>query len=140
LRIFWVLAAAACVGAAGAIFSMPWAKGRYQRWTGERAVARAQEFFAKGDFKHALLDARSALNFNPLDGDATRIVAKSLEAMGSRQAIEWRRRLNAISPGEPENVLALAKDAMKAGDMETAERTLSGLKGEDRNCAPAPCN
>lgn len=135
-RIFWMLAVATCVAAAVTISSLPRVKRSYHRWSERRAVERAREFYAKREFKHALLDARTALDLNFRNVAAIRIIVESLEAMGAPEAIEWRKRLAAISPGDAENVLALAKAALKAGDIATAERTLAGLKPEDRNSAP----
>ena len=102
----------------------------------ERQYAgRAAEFFSKGDLKHAVLDARSALDLNPKDVEANRIIAKSLESLGSPDAILWRKRLFSIAPGDPENSAALAKAAFVAGDIAIAEETLDQLKPADRDTA-----
>ena len=98
-------------------------------------VERAAEFFAKGDLKHAVLDARSALDLNPRDVEANRIIAKSLETLGSPDAILWRKRLDSIAAGDPENSAALARTAFLAGDIAVAEQALDKLKPVDRNTA-----
>lgn len=98
-------------------------------------VARATEFFAKGDLKHAVLDARSALDLEPRNVEANRIIAKALETLGSPDAILWRKRLDSIASGDPENSAALAKASFIAGDIAVAEETLEKLKPQDRNTA-----
>ena len=109
---------------------------RYDRWSATRRVHRAAEFFAKGDFEHAALDARSALELNPLDPEATRMMARAIEAKGgATAAMQWRKRLDLMSPGDAENLLALAKDALGTGDAATAEQALGSLKPADRNGA-----
>ena len=101
---------------------------RYDRWDAKRSVERAKVYFEKRDFKHAMLDARRALDVNPADVEATRLMAKSVEAIGAPGAEQWRNRLDSIIPGDSENVLAWAKDALKQGDLTTAERVLTTLK------------
>ena len=98
-------------------------------------MARATEFFAKGDLKHAVLDARSALDLEPRNVEANRIIAKALETLGSPDAILWRKRLDSIASGDPENSAALAKASFIAGDIAVAEETLEKLKPQDRNTA-----
>ncbi len=134
-RAFWVVTVVVCFIAAAVFFSMPRAKRRYERWSAARSVQRAADFYARGDFTHAALDARSALEINPRDVEAARIMARSLEAMGAPSAIQWRRQLDSLSPGDAENTLAWAKDALAAGDAATAEQVLGNLKPGDRNSA-----
>ena len=105
---------------------------RYDRWDAKRSVERAKVYFENRDYKHAMLDARRALDVNPADVEATRILAKSVEAVGAPGAVQWRNRLDSIIPGDPENVLAWAKDAVKEGDLNTAERVLKTLKPADQ--------
>ena len=115
------------------------AKSRVQRfWEARKErqhVERAAEFFAKGDLKHAVLDARTALDLNPRNIEANRIIAKSLESLGSPDAILWRKRLDSIAAGDPENSAALARAAFLAGDITVAEDALEKLKPADRDTA-----
>ena len=110
-------------------------KRRYDRWDARRSAERAKVFFEKRDYKHAMLDARRALEVMPGDADATRVFAKSVEAVGAPGAVQWRNRLDSIVPGDVENVLAWAKDAVQDGDLVTADRVLKTLKPADRDNA-----
>src|SRR5205814_2049301 len=91
--------------------------------------------FEKKDYERAILDGRGALDLDPLDVESNRIIAKSLEAQGSTDAIAWRARLNVVRPGDLENAIAWAHDALKAGAFDTAEDALAVLKPADRNSA-----
>lgn len=102
----------------------PHAKNRYHRWSAQREVRQASES-----------NARDALEHNPGDAGAVRIIAKSLEAVGVPEAEQWRTRLDALQPGDAENALARARAALKIGAVETAEELVKGLGPADRNSA-----
>lgn len=108
---------------------------QYHRWSQNMHARRAADAFERKDYEHAILDGRRALDFDPLDIESNRIIAKSREAQGSTEAIPWRARLNLIRPGDPENAIAWARDALNAGSIETAEAALEVLKPADRNIA-----
>ena len=130
------LGAVALLLLAGVLLLGPRAKRRYERWSATRRVQRAADFFGKGDFEHAALDARSALQVNPLDVEAMRVMAGSLEAMHLPSAMQWRRRVDSLGGGDAENTLAWAKDALAAGDAATADEVLAKLKPAERIGAP----
>ena len=109
--------------------------GYYHRWTQNMHARRAIQAFERKDYEHAIIDGRRALDFDPFDIETNRIIAKSREAQGSDEAIPWRARLNIIRPGDVENSIAWALDALKAGAAETADDALSALKRADRNSA-----
>jgi Flp pilus assembly protein TadD len=134
-RVFWIGAVALLILAGTALLG-PRAKRRFDRWSATRRVERAADAYAKGDFQRAALDARSALERNPRDVEAMRVMAKSAEAMASPGALQWRRRLDSLSPGDAENTLAWAKGALAAGDAATAEEVLAKLKPAERKGAP----
>lgn len=90
---------------------------------------------SQGDPRHALQNARSALEHSPLDVEATRIMAKSLEAIGAPEADQWRARLDTLQPDDPENLLARASAALKTGGTETAEAMLERLAPAARDSA-----
>ena len=121
----WLLLAIAMVSMA------PRVKRRYDRWSASRFATRAADFYAKKDYTHALLDARSALELNRLDLQAIQVIAQSLENLGSPDAIQWRRQFDQIQQGNVENTLAWAKDAFQAGDFDVASRLLGTLKPQD---------
>ena len=121
-----------------AVFFFGWsrAKSRYQRWNAGRQTRRASDFLAQGDFQHAFLEAMLALQTNPMDAGAMRIMAQGLEAADAAPtAAMWRSRLDTLEPGNMENILAWASDSLKAGDHAAAERILAMVKPEAQNNA-----
>ena len=122
------------------IFCSAWfgarpAKKFYHQWREKRHFERATAYFAKGDYKHALLDARNTLAFNWENTDAIRIMAKSYEALHSTQALEWRAKLGQIAPEDLENSIGWAAAAIHTGDYPTADRILRGIPYADHGTA-----
>ncbi|MEI7821261.1 MAG: hypothetical protein WCK55_10115 [Verrucomicrobiota bacterium] len=118
-----------------AMVAGPRLKRAYDRRSATSAVRRAAEALAKGDIKHAMLEARIAYNLNTQDVEANRIIAQCLEAAGLPAAQEWRRRVDALRPGDAENLIAWAEDSLTAGYPDTASDALGKVKPEDRNTA-----
>ncbi len=107
----------------------------YHEWREKRNFARSANFFAAGDYKHAIIDARNALAFNSENVEALRIIAKSHEALHSTLALEWRARLGQIVPNDLENSLGWAGAAIHTGDYATADRILRGIPYTDHDTA-----
>ena len=121
----WLVLIFATVGFLG----WPRAKNRYIRWSARQQVLQAAGHLAQGDFKRALLNARSALEANPTDVEATRVMARGFELAGANSnAADWRARLNALEPDDQENILAWAAAATNTGDFAAAERVLNMLR------------
>jgi len=107
-------------------------KNRYLRWDVKHKVESAERSLAEKDYKHALMGARAALMVDPGDVAATRVIARSLEAVGSPESVQWRSRLDTLEPGNQENLLAWAAAAAKAGDIATTERVLGTVAPASR--------
>ena len=118
-----------------AAFLAPRAKVRYTEWSANRHSRRAAEYQAKGDHEHALRSARRALEINDRNLQAIRVIAQTLEAMDSREAVEWREKFGEVRPGDAENTLAWAQDVIRQGDTTTAGELIGELKPEHRNGA-----
>lgn len=116
-------------------FGLPEAKRAYAQWSGTRARTRAAHALAQGDMPRALLDAKSALDLNPRDAEAMRIIAKVIESRDATSALPWRQRLGAIHPEDAENLIAWARDALAAGYPDTAESVLEKVRAADRESA-----
>ncbi len=133
---FWLgVALLLLAGTAAAVFVWPHAKSRWLRWRTEREVRKAADFLAKGDVRRAVLGASNALQITPFDAEATRLIATALEAAGAPEAEQWRARLDSLRPGDPANVLARARFALKSGNVETASAFLESLRTEEQNTA-----
>ena len=57
-----------------------------------RGVRRAAGYLSGGDLKAAALSARRALQINPQNRDAIRVMAQIGERAGDKTALEWRRK------------------------------------------------
>ena len=132
--VVWLVAMTGLLAGLG-IYVAPRAMRVLELRSGDRAVRRAAEFLAKGDLQHAMLDARRALDENPGNVEANRIIAQALERAGAPEAREWRRRLDSIRPGDAENLIAWAKDTLIAGYPEAATDILGRVKAGERNSA-----
>lgn len=130
-----VILIAAILGIVGGILVWPRAVNRFHQWNSRRHARTASEFFAKGEFRHAILSATKALENNSADPDATDIMAKSLDAIGSPVADQWRARLDALRPGDAGNLLARARTALTTNGVESAEQMVNRLAPAERNGA-----
>ena len=107
----------------------------YHRWKARGHAQRAADSLAHGDPRRALLDAKNALEHNPLEAEAIRVVAKSLEALGIPGAEDWRAKLDTLRPRDPENIPALTGALLKTSGWESAEQRLETLDEAGRNTA-----
>jgi tetratricopeptide (TPR) repeat protein len=104
-----VVAAAAAVCLVGLWFL---ARPAYRRHREVQAVARAKDYLAKADYRNASLCARQALQVNPHDLEACRIMAELSERARSPVVLDWRRRVVETEP-TIENKLMLASTALR---------------------------
>ncbi len=125
----------AAILASIAFLVLPHAQTIYRGWMENRRIGRAAEKFAAGDYKEAIIAARTALQRNPHSFEATRIFARSLEALGSPEALAARQHLDSIGGGDAENTLAIAAAMWKAGNFAGAARNLADLPPEGRTGA-----
>ncbi len=131
----WVATFLVAAVAFGAWFGASPAKTYYHQWREKKHFGRASAYFEKGDYKHAILDAKNALVFNWQNAEALRIMAKSHEALNSPQAFEWRAKLGQLAPNDLENSLGWAAAAIRNGDYSTAGRILRGIPYADHDTA-----
>ncbi len=122
------------LAAAGFVWRKPVSQ-TYHRWSQSMHARHAAEYFGRKDYDRAVIAGRSALEIDPFDIETNRIIAKCFEARGSAEAIPWRARLNFVRPGDPENAIAWARDALNAGAIDLAEDALAVLKPADKNSA-----
>ena len=97
----------------------------YQHWQEGHLVRQSAAFLSGGDVKTASLYARRALQLNPQNVDATRLIAQMSEKTGDRAALDWRRKVMELNPDSPDDQLALVRCALWLNDLPTAEKTLA---------------
>lgn len=99
----------------------------YRNWQQRRLVAEANALVNEGDYKHASLDARRLLQINPKSAEACRILARISEKAGLRSALDWRRRVMDLGVATPNDLILLARAAVRFDDRTTADVAISKL-------------
>jgi Tfp pilus assembly protein PilF len=107
----------------------------YRRVRRERIISRARTFLEKQDSGQAALSLRRALQVNPRDVEANRMMAVLAEKSGAKQAIYWRRAVAEFEPGMLNNHLAWAETALRFNEPTVAEQALIGVSDADKKSA-----
>lgn len=106
---------------------------QFHKWQERRLVAQANALVNEGDLKRASLDARRILQINPDSAAGARIMARISEASSSRAAVEWRRRVIDLAPGNASDLIALARTAIRFDDAASRDLALSKLPESAKN-------
>jgi cytochrome c-type biogenesis protein CcmH/NrfG len=109
--------------------------GSYRAWQQRRLVAQGNAFANEGDFKRAGLNARRILQLNADSPDAYRLLARIAEKTGSPSATDWRRRVMDLGLANVEDLILLARDAVRYDDRVTADVAISKLPADAQNRA-----
>jgi len=107
----------------------------YEIWEEGHQVRRSAAFLSGGDGKSAALSARRALQLNPNNAPAMRIMAQIAEEARDRAALGWRRKVMELESRSTQDALALASCALQFGDTNTAEKSLIGLDDSGKHDA-----
>ena len=100
---------------------------QYRAWQQRRLVAEANALVIQGDYRRASLDARRLLQINPDSAEACRILARIAEKSGSRAALDWRRRVMDLGTATPNDLILLARAAVRFDDRTTADIAIGKL-------------
>lgn len=106
-----------------------------RNWQQRRLSAEANALVDKGEYKRANLEARRILQINPESADGTRILARIAERAGSRSALDLRRRVVALGGTRPDDFYALARAAIRFGNLDTARSALDRVPAGAKNTA-----
>ncbi len=87
-------------------------RSAYRQHKEKRAIRQAEAFMEKKNFSNALISARQALQLNPNNVAACRIMAALAESGGSPHALGWRKRIAELEP-TLDNKLVLASCALR---------------------------
>jgi cytochrome c-type biogenesis protein CcmH/NrfG len=104
-------------------------------WKQKHLVTMARQFVAKADGANAVLCLRQALQSNPNNLEACRMMADFAEATRSPQAVTWRSRVVELEPDSLPNRLALARTATGVGNLALAQKALDGVDDDDKETA-----
>jgi cytochrome c-type biogenesis protein CcmH/NrfG len=120
--IMWIIGLILLVSVGGTV-----GYKQFRAWQQRRLIAEANGLLAQGDYRRASLDARRLLQINPESAEACRIMARLSEKAGSRSALEWRRRVMDLGSATPNDLILLARAAVRFDDRGTAEVAMSKL-------------
>jgi tetratricopeptide (TPR) repeat protein len=97
-------------------------------WRRQKALAATRVFLSQGDYEHAALSLRHALELGPATAEDCRQAAEMCERGGSREAIFWRQRAANLGGHGVRDECLLARTALRFEDVPLAEITLRALK------------
>jgi len=100
---------------------------QFRAWQQRRLVAEGNALVNEGDYRRASLDARRILQINPDSVEACRIMAAVSEKTGLRAALDWRRRVMDLGKATPNDLILLARVAVRFDDRSTADVAMSRL-------------
>jgi Flp pilus assembly protein TadD len=107
----------------------------YRRVEPDRLAKRARAYMEQGDYMNATLTLRRAIEINPTNRAAMRLMAEMAERLQSPAALEWRRVLAELNPGSAPDALAWANSALRLGRTPVAKLALEGVAEKDRGTA-----
>jgi tetratricopeptide (TPR) repeat protein len=127
---------AICIIALAALAGFGWV-GRlaYRSWKQEHLLKQARYYESKSDISNALLCLQRALQSNPSNVEAARMLADLAEVTHSPAAVIWRRRVTDLKPAVAQYRLEWAKTALTLGDFRSANEALGGVAPADRTSA-----
>jgi cytochrome c-type biogenesis protein CcmH/NrfG len=99
----------------------------YVHWQEKRLVIRAANDLQKGDLRSAGLALRTVLELKPSSVPATRLMADLADSLHDKSAVDWRKKVVALSPDSPDDIIAWAKSAVVNNDPAMAERALQQI-------------
>ena len=108
---------------------------QFRAWQQRRLIAEANALVNEGDYRRASLDARRLLQINPESAEGCRIMARLSEKAGLRSALEWRRRVMELGQATPNDLILLARAAVRFDERSTADVAMSKLPESAKNTA-----
>jgi cytochrome c-type biogenesis protein CcmH/NrfG len=100
---------------------------QFRAWQQRRLVAEGNALVSLGDYRRASLAALRILQINPDSVEACRIMAAVAEKTGLRTALEWRQRVMDLGGATPNDLILLARVAVRYDDRITAEAAMNRL-------------
>jgi cytochrome c-type biogenesis protein CcmH/NrfG len=108
---------------------------QFRAWQQRRLVAEGNALVTQGDYRRASLDARRIMQINPESAEACRILARLSEIAGTRGALDWRRRVMELGQATPNDLILLARAAVRFDDRQTAEVAIAKLPASAKETA-----
>ena len=97
---------------------------QFKEFRKARMVERAREFIEKKQYDQAMLSVRRALQLNPRDIAANRIILELTEASGSKEALYRHGVISMLEPDVLENHIGVVDCALRFNEPVVAEHAL----------------
>jgi predicted Zn-dependent protease len=107
----------------------------YSLFESRHLTRRAEAYLGSHDLRSAMLSARRALQLNPENTAAIRLLGKIGEESGDKSALDWRRKAVELNPHSSEDLIALANAAVQFKDLPAAEKALQSVEENARDTA-----
>ncbi len=107
----------------------------YKVWKQDHWLTMAKGFAAQSDSRNEILCLRQALNLNPQNLEACRMMADLADSLRSEGALVWRQRLVDLNPNSLADRLALAQTAISFKDLTVASNALAGVDDAGKKTA-----
>lgn len=101
---------------------------RISNWRQFRNLQAAKLYEEQGDYRRALLTLEQAVQIYPDNLEAKRRLADFYERTGQRQALALWNEVARLEPGNDQNLLGLARAALRFGDRKTCRVALAQLR------------
>jgi predicted Zn-dependent protease len=122
------------LGIAAAVAAVAFASYRgYGELRKRNLAQQVQQFVDRGEYGSAVLVARRLLELDTDNIAATRAMADMADASGRAEAVGWRQRIVQLQPSVAGNQIALAKSALRFGQLELVDRALELVPESARN-------
>jgi cytochrome c-type biogenesis protein CcmH/NrfG len=131
VRLFLVSVGSLVVLGVGGYFGVH----AFRAWQERRLLAEAHALVNEGNNNRASFDAQRVLEMNPKSAGANRVLAEVSERNGLRTALDFRKRAAQLNQNEPGDELALARCAIRFGDVATASEALETISPAERETA-----
>jgi len=107
----------------------------YRVWKQSHGMDMAKAFYAKADYRSAVLSLQQVLKANPRNIEACRLMANLTEAARSPESLMWRQRVLELNPNSFDDRMFLAQSALIFRDYALATNTLAGVADVNKNTA-----
>lgn len=131
VRFFLIFVGATLLLVVGGYFGVR----SFRAWQERRLLAEASALVNEGNYNRASFDAQRVLEMNPKSPGANRVLAEVSERNGLHTALDFRKRAAQLSKNEPGDELALARCAIRFGDVTTASEALETIPPAERETA-----
>ncbi len=93
----------------------------YTTFESRHLTRRGAAHLGGNDLRQATLSAARAIQLNPQNTEALRLMAKISEAGNDRGAVEWRRKVLEIEPRSPADFVAFVECAARFNEVSAAQ-------------------